>query len=62
MFEWLGYLLGVLLLMWKVWLMGFDRFHFLKVTKEAESYHSSLSSHVYPGWSVTWVDVGGGWL
>jgi len=28
----------------------FCRFHFLKVTKEVESVHSSLSSHVYPDW------------
>ena len=36
------------------------RFHFLKVTKEVESYHSGLSSDAYPGWLVAWVDVGGG--
>jgi len=42
--------------------MCFRRFHFLKVTKEVESYHSSLSLHVYPNWVITWVDVGGGWV
>lgn len=35
------------------------RFHFLKDTKEVESTQL-LSSHVYPNWSVTWVDVRGG--
>ena len=25
-----------------------------------ESYHNGISSHVYPGLSVAWVDVGGG--
>ena len=30
------------------------------VVAEVESYHSSLSSHVYLDWPVTWVDVGGG--
>jgi len=42
--------------------MCFHQFHFHKVTKEVESYHSSFSSHVYLGWPVTSVDVGGGWL
>ena len=40
--------------------MIFRRFHFFKVTKEVESYHSVLLSHVYLGWPVAWVDVGGG--
>jgi len=31
-------------------------------TQGVESYHSNFSSHVYPNWSVNWVDVGGGWL
>jgi len=31
----------------------FCRFHFLKFTQEVKSNHSSLSSHVYPGWMVT---------
>ena len=38
----------------------FRQFHFLKVTEEFKSYHSNFSSHVYPGWPITWVDVGGG--
>ncbi len=43
-----------------VCMVCFHQFHFLNVTYEVESYHSGLSSHVYPGWLVTWVDVGGG--
>jgi len=62
MIEWLCFLLGVLLLMWKVWLICFCRFHFLKVTKDVESYLSSLSSYVYPHWPFSLVDVGGGWF
>jgi len=41
-------------------MLCFHRFHFLKVIEEVESNHSSLTLHVYPSWSVTWVDVGGG--
>jgi len=40
-------------------MLCFHRFQFLKVTKEVESNHSNLSSHVYPGLLVTLVDVGG---
>ena len=29
-------------------------------TYKVESYHSNFSSHVYPGWMVTLVDVEGG--
>ena len=60
MSEWLRCLLGLLLLMWKVCLMCFCVFHFLKDTWDVESYHSSLSPHVYPDWAVYWVDMGGG--
>jgi len=35
------------------------RFHFLNMIYEVKSYHSGLPSHVYPGWMVAWVDVGG---
>lgn len=62
MLEWLGFLLGVFLLVLKVWLMCFRWFHFLKITTEVESYHSIISFHVYLGWLITWVDVGGQWL
>ena len=41
-------------------MLCFHRFHFLKVTWEVESNHSSLLSHVYPSCPVTWVNVGGG--
>ena len=58
--EWLGTLLQVLLLIYKVCMKIFHRFKFLKVTYEFESDHSSLFSHVYPSWLVTWVDVGRG--
>jgi len=46
--------------MLNVCVLCFCRFHFLKVTYEVEFNHSSLSSHVYPIWLVTWVDVGVG--
>lgn len=35
-------------------------FHFLNVTSHIISYHSGRSLHVYPDYSVAWVDVGGG--
>jgi len=54
--ERLGWFLGVLFLMWKLCMVHFYRFHFLKVTYEVGSYHSNFSSHVYTGWSITWVD------
>ena len=38
----------------------FHWFHFLKVTWEVKSYHSNFSSHVYPDWPVSSIDVGGG--
>jgi len=41
-------------------MVGFHRFHPLNVTWDVESYHSGLSSHVYPDLLVAWVDVGGG--
>ena len=47
--EWLGWVLGVLLLVYNVYVMCFRRFHFINVTLEVESHHSSLSLHVYPG-------------
>ena len=58
--ERLDWFLRVLMLMLNVCMVCFHRFHFLSVTEEAESYHSSLLSHVYPSWLVTWVSVRGG--
>ena len=56
----LGWFLRVLSFMLNVCMVCFRRFHFLNVTLEVESYHSGLSSHVYPGWPVAWADVVGG--
>lgn len=58
--EWLGCLLGVLLLMWKVCVMCSTRSTSLTNTYGVESHHSNFSSHAYPSWPVTRVDVGGG--
>ena len=58
--EVLGWFSWVLQLMWKVCMLCFCRFHFLTITQEVESNHNSLSLHVYLGWLVSWVDVGGG--
>lgn len=48
------------MLMLNVCMVCFCWFHFLNMTSKVESYHSDLSSHVYHGWPISWVDVGGG--
>ena len=53
LYEWLTCPLRVQLMMFDVSMVCFCRFHFLKVTKEVESYHSGLSLHVYPSWLVS---------
>jgi len=42
-----------------IWCVSVDSTS-LTDTYGVESYHSNFSSHVYPSWLVTWVDVVGG--